>query len=109
MDKEVKLLPCPFCGREAIIREIEPHKHYFCKIPDYEGGTFIECSNCTCMISAETKEKAIKVWNNRKTIEKMVEQLRDRAFERYKNIGMGGQMVVDFDDIVDIISKKQLK
>ena len=61
-----ELKKCPFCGGEAIINEIEPHTHIFSTfMPDYEGATFIECSECTCGVSGETREGAIEAWNRR--------------------------------------------
>ena len=63
---EKELLPCPFCGGEASIMEVEPHTHILATwIPDYKGGAFIECDGCTCAVSAETKEEAIEAWNRR--------------------------------------------
>lgn len=35
----------------------------------------------------------------------ILEELSAKAFERYGNDGMGGQMVVALDDIVDVIRK----
>lgn len=45
------LLTCPFCGGKAVIEEL--------------GDTFIECTKCTCIISANTTEQAKKAWNRR--------------------------------------------
>lgn len=36
-------------------------------------------------------------------VEKVVEQLRVKAFERYGNDGMGGELVVNLDDVMDIL------
>ena len=61
-----ELKPCPFCGGEAIINEIEPHTHVFATfMPDYGGSTFIECTGCTYAISGQTKDEAIAAWNRR--------------------------------------------
>lgn len=61
-----KLKPCPFCGGKANIIVVEPHKHFLAKfMPDYEGGAFVECSGCTCALSAESREEAIEAWNRR--------------------------------------------
>ena len=62
---EQKLKPCPFCGGEPFINEIEPHKHYFVDMPDYEGGAFMECTDCSCGISAKTRKEVIAAWNKR--------------------------------------------
>ncbi|MCI9597897.1 MAG: hypothetical protein HFE75_11510 [Firmicutes bacterium] len=60
------LKPCPFCGGEALLRVIEPHSHKYAKfMPDYQGGTFIECASCTCGVSGETTEEAVTQWNRR--------------------------------------------
>ncbi len=63
MSKELK--PCPFCGEKAFINEILPHKHNFFFDMSPEGECFIECTKCSCSISAETKQKAIESWNRR--------------------------------------------
>ncbi len=62
---EEKLKPCPFCGGKALINEIPPHKHILVDLPDCEGECFIECTKCSCAISAGTKQKAISIWNRR--------------------------------------------
>lgn len=66
MSNKVELKPCPFCGGKAIINEIPPHTHGLAKfMPDCSGEVFIECTNCTCGISANSKNEAITAWNRR--------------------------------------------
>lgn len=60
-----ELKPCPFCGGEATLLEIPPHKHIIVDLPDYSGGAFVECTKCTAAISGETVEEAIEIWNRR--------------------------------------------
>ena len=64
-----ELKPCPFCGGEAIMDYIEAHTHWeqLAKImPDYEGGHFIECTGCTCVLSSgNDRNDAIAAWNRR--------------------------------------------
>ena len=65
-----KLKPCPFCGNNAILKIIPPHKHKMLlnlgiDFPDCNGVCFVECSCCTCALSEETKEEAIEAWNTR--------------------------------------------
>lgn len=74
-----KLLNCPFCGGEAEIRVIKPHKHYLVDMPVYGGGAFIECTECTCAMSAETEVEAIERWNTRKPMDRIVEQLEKQS------------------------------
>lgn len=58
MEERDKLKPCPFCGREAVI------KHGSC-------GYYAECNNGMCKVMPttwyyETEEEAITAWNRRK-------------------------------------------
>lgn len=61
-----ELKPCPFCGGKAYIVEVESHTHMIgSAMISYNGGAFVECSDCTCAISADTKAEAIEAWNRR--------------------------------------------
>lgn len=88
MSNELK--PCPFCGGKAFINTVEPHAHEVATfMPDYPGGTFIECTSCTCALSGETEDKAIEAWNTRKPIDKVVEQLEEQKNPHANNIFLG--------------------
>lgn len=63
MEQKIELKPCPFCGKKAVINTIEPHAHIFVPMPDYEGGAFIECTGCTCVVSGKTEHEAVEAWN----------------------------------------------
>ena len=41
--------------------------------------------------------------------ERIVEQLQDVSFERYGNEGFGGEIVVNFDDLIEIIRKGRVE
>ncbi len=62
---DIELKPCPFCGGEAVINEIPPHKHTFVNMPDCEGFTYIECTRCGGTVAADTTQQAIEAWNRR--------------------------------------------
>lgn len=63
---ETNLKPCPFCGGEAFVYSIPPHKHVFATfMTDYEGGAFAECSQCSCGLSGKTESDVIIAWNRR--------------------------------------------
>lgn len=38
-------------------------------------------------------------------VDKVVTELYDKSFERYGNSGMGGELVVNFDDAVEIVKR----
>ena len=76
---EIKLKPCPFCGGVPFICEAKKHKSRMLgQEIEYGDGAFVECSKCTCAISADTMEDAINTWNTRKPVEKVLEQLEER-------------------------------
>ena len=62
---DIKLLPCPFCGREP---KYESFNDEFFNIHR------IKCK-CGIFYDAPTKESALEWWNTRKPIERIVEQL----------------------------------
>lgn len=57
--------PCAVCGRKGIIYRIPHHKHLFCNMPDFEGGTYIECLHCGLLVSSKTTKEAVIKWNER--------------------------------------------
>lgn len=95
---EIKLLPCPFCGGEAIIQVISSHTHEITKwLPDYNGEAIVECE-CGCSIMRDTEEEAIKAWNTRKTVEKAVKELEE--LQQY--------YIYSIDDLVRLSDVKKL-
>ena len=63
-DERIK--PCPFCGGEA---EMMGYKRYW-----------VACMECGAERAGahETKAEAIKTWNTRKPMERIVERLEER-------------------------------
>ena len=60
-----ELKPCPFCGGKVFSYYVKSHKHALVGMSEYGGGGFVECSNCSCMLAANTKEEAERLWNTR--------------------------------------------
>ena len=58
-------LPCPLCGDDVTITEIPAHKHCIVNLPEYGGGWFIECDNCTYAISGDDVMDALRTHNAR--------------------------------------------
>lgn len=69
---KIKLKKCPFCGGEV---EID-------NIGDFDGDNFymVECKNSECNSAISfgeinNKEDFIRIWNNRKPINNIIEKL----------------------------------
>lgn len=73
---EQKLLSCPLCGGEASIE----HDYDYASHPWY----YVECDKCGCKtethVDENGKEQAIKEWNTRKPMERIVERLEEASF-----------------------------
>ena len=63
---EIKLLPCPFCGGEARVVE-----------NNFRTDTYsVRCKNCYAESDRyHTQEEAIKQWNTRKPMERIVAKI----------------------------------
>lgn len=65
------LLPCPFCGGEAVLTEHPPHEHgpimkrIMPDFPDHAGSWDASCANCDCGHLRDTEAEAIAAWNRR--------------------------------------------
>ena len=62
-----KLKPCPFCGGKAIFTS------------DFsESYNYVMCKDCYCRTQVfATKTTPIKIWNTRKPMDKIVEELEE--------------------------------
>lgn len=82
-----ELKPCPFCGSEPFVREIEPHTHVLATfMPDYKGGAFVECTGCTAAMSGDNREEVIEAWNKRPQATESTEQHRGEASEAVEGL-----------------------
>lgn len=59
-----KLKQCPFCGGEA---DTEWHHGYF----------GVRCKSCYAEVTADGMNDAIELWNTRKSMDRIVEQLEE--------------------------------
>jgi hypothetical protein len=61
------LLPCPFCGREPTVVDIDPHSHkggIAAFMPDHSGSSYIECG-CGAGLIDDDRKAVIARWNAR--------------------------------------------
>jgi len=76
-----ELMKCPCCKSDASLITIEPHTHEIAKfMPDYDGGEFVECTNCTLASSS------VKDWNARS--ERDPEVLLEALKAMYRHFGI---------------------
>lgn len=68
---EIKLLPCPLCGGEAIQEAGERIVWY----DEYEYFECVHCTNCKASVEGETVEEAVTKWNTRKAMERIIERI----------------------------------
>lgn len=106
---ENKLKPCPFCGGEAQLA-IAPSNEYV-GIPCYA----VTCKHCKVMMGTvqkgqtdfyRTAQEAIEIWNTRKPMERIVEEL-DGASDYYECEEQGREHVqmIDLIDAIEIVQK----
>ena len=71
---EKKLLNCPFCGWEAKICD-----GYIEEFLKTEYMKYVKCNYCKASTKLYfSEEEAIKVWNTRKPMERVLERLNDK-------------------------------
>lgn len=90
-----KLRECPFCGGEAF---------------EYYSGSQLEfcevvCKECGCRSKRNTEAEAIAAWNNRKPMDRIVEQLEGlpNVNSDYWNFSD----LIDREDAIEIVKEVQ--
>lgn len=110
---EIKLLPCHFCGGEA--RLFKTHENQHGIIHENDG----------CPISTEhfvgdwvydTAEEAIKAWNTRKPMERIVERLEEYRDDFMNDVyeelredadNCRANRIIDrFDEVIEIVKEE---
>ena len=93
-----KIKPCPFCGGEA---DAEWHHGYW----------GVRCNNCNAEVIADGMNDAIELWNTRKPMDSIVEQLKERTFsaECYNDNFDGIQInnLLCLGDVIEIVEGVQ--
>lgn len=90
---EIKLLSCPFCGCEEI--KIEPVNRW---------RRSITCKNCHAKFVAPDDPTLVKLWNTRKPMEWIVEQLERKKVENPNGMIFFGKNLA-FDEAIEIVQK----
>ena len=96
---EIKLLPCPFCGGKAFIRQ---NKDAMKTYSAYCGNE--DCS-ASPKVSAYGKEMAIDLWNTRKPMQEIVERLEDAKVPIFDNYTEEYEDMVFLDKAIEIVEE----
>ena len=106
MNEELK--PCPFCGchdRRVGVRKMGNKGYKIICGKCGSAGPYVKIEDFANKMDAQ--EEAKEAWNRRVPIaydpDKVVRQLEAVSYERYGNDGMGGELVVNLDDAVEIM------
>ena len=105
--REIKLKPCPFCGAEAYTYTCTSLNHgkkvknwlIHCKEChlNYPNFSIVDC----CL----TEEEAIKHWNTRKPIERVLGRLEERKKNSLKSCETMSDSII-YRDAIEIIKEE---
>lgn len=93
---EIELLPCPFCGGEAKL-------HHNLLTDKFK----VWCSKCDCRTDVYSdKEEAIRKWNTRKPMERILERLKGIVVQRVAWFGKKDEICIGVDKAIKICKKE---
>ena len=92
---------------KAVPREYYGH---MCKLKDYEEtglepGRIEEVNELYLEKCKEVNELQEKITQYQNRMDNLLERLTSLSFERQDNEGMGGQLIVALDDVVDVLEE----
>ena len=87
-----ELLPCPFCGGEAGLRELR-------------NGDFIcECKKCYGKAHrSDSEELAIRRWNTRKPMERIIERYTEMMPIQFNGFG---KTLITLEDAINVVKEE---
>lgn len=109
---EIKLKSCPFCSNKDVRLQHRGRNQY---------GYYVICKNCGCRTplyqyqfdsKEKRREEAIKQWNTRKPMERIIERLEKEKFSTLPTFDEDGYCnddsweVVDFDTAIEICKEE---
>ncbi len=111
---DTRLLPCPFCGGEAMLVYYHEelglvHVDSEEELEDDSISAFVHCFECSTEVfpyEAEKPKEVIEAWNTRKPIDRIVEELESVTFLMPpKNKGHYADNGLFLEDAIEIVRK----
>ena len=88
-----KLLPCPFCGSDAILEISKFGCRVSCEQRAQCGAT---------QVFSDSEEEAMAAWNTRKPMERIVERLEDNSEWTDSTFDEDGYCNDDSEEVVEL-------
>ena len=95
---EATLKECPCCSYQAVIEPYKARKGYECTI--HCNGCLLSLTTITYDTEEEAIDAAVKQWNTRKPMERIVERLEEAGF---KFVTHGGNRMVSLEEAIEIV------
>lgn len=94
---------CQLLQVKGIYEDCNNERCDSCDLCYMQGTTGEHCESIDIAIQA--LEKQIEEQPTVYDVDKVVTELYDKSFERYGNSGMGGELVISLDDVVEIVKR----
>ena len=91
---EIKLKPCPFCGRKAELRY------------NKDGFAYILCANDGCYARTDgclNENEASRLWNTRKPMERIISRYTELMPIQFNGFG---KTLITLEDAINVVKEE---
>lgn len=107
MRKNTKKYKRELAAAKADIKRLLTEEHLPCEFCRYEARMDVPCTQGDkeyCRQHAVWKGDSNGI-DKSKAKDSLIEELKKAAYEKYGNVGMGGEYIVNLDDAIAIVDK----